>query len=491
MRFLRRSLVGIFLISLTLGLFAWAGQIFYGALETKRNQEQNTRPARERVFAVNVIMVEPQDITPVLTSFGEVRSRRTLDLRATGSGMIVELADNFEEGGTVIKGQLLVRIDPSDAQSVLDVTLTDLRVAEAEQRDAERGVDLARDELTSAEGQSELREQVLQRQKDLLQRGVGTETAVEVAQFSASSARQAILSQRKTVANALARVDQAKNSVARWQINLAEAERSLKESEIYAGFSGTLAEVNAVVGGLVANNEKLAEIVDAESLEVAFRVSTSQYVRLLDIDGGLILAELEISLDILGVDLVTHGTISRESAAVGEGQTGRLLFAKIDNAKGFRPGDFATVRINEPVLRNVALLPVSAVDSSSTVLVIGESDRLEVKTVKVLRNQGNDVIVSTEGIVGRDVVSERTPLLGAGIRVRMIRSDGENPETADVKQPTPELMELTPERRAKIVAFVEGNKFMPDEAKERVLGQLKQDKVPAQVVEHIESRMGG
>ena len=32
---------------------------------------------------------------------------------------------------------------------------------------------------------------------------------------------------------------------------------------------------------------------------------------------------------------------------------------------------------------------------------------------------------------------------------------------------------------------------MPDEAKQRVLAQLKEDKVPARVVERIESRMGG
>jgi hypothetical protein len=32
---------------------------------------------------------------------------------------------------------------------------------------------------------------------------------------------------------------------------------------------------------------------------------------------------------------------------------------------------------------------------------------------------------------------------------------------------------------------------MPPDAKERVLGQLQQDRVPAQMIERIESRMGG
>lgn len=42
-----------------------------------------------------------------------------------------------------------------------------------------------------------------------------------------------------------------------------------------------------------------------------------------------------------------------------------------------------------------------------------------------------------------------------------------------------------------MIAFVQGNKRMPEHAKERILNQLAQDKVPAQVVERIQSRMGG
>ena len=45
--------------------------------------------------------------------------------------------------------------------------------------------------------------------------------------------------------------------------------------------------------------------------------------------------------------------------------------------------------------------------------------------------------------------------------------------------------------RAKIRAFVEANARMPDEAKARILAQLEQEKVPAQVVRRIEERMGG
>lgn len=491
MRFLRRSLVGIFLLSLTIGLLALAGNSFYGALQTRWEKEDFVRPNRERIFAVNTLRFEAQEITPVLTSFGEVRSRRTLDLRSSASGRIIELAEAFEEGGEVTAGQLLARIDPQVASSTLDVAKANLSEADAELRDATRGQSLANDELTSAQDQLRLRAQALTRQKNLLSRGVGTDAAVENAELAVSSAKQALLSRRQGIANAQARVDQSQTAIARREIELSQAERALSDTEIYAGFSGTLAQVSVVQGGLVNNNERIAQIVDAQALEVTFRVSTPQYTRLLDASGGLILADVTVSLDIFGVDLTSKGSITRESAAVGEGQTGRLLFARLDDAKGFRPGDFATVQIKEPTLQRVALLPASAVDAASTVLALGADERLEQLDVTILRRQKDDVIVSARGLVGRDIVAQRTPLLGVGIRVRQSVPKQPAVPVVAAQSDGPEMVQLTSERRAKLVAFIEGNTFMPAEAKARVLGQLQQDEVPARVIERLESRMGG
>jgi len=55
----------------------------------------------------------------------------------------------------------------------------------------------------------------------------------------------------------------------------------------------------------------------------------------------------------------------------------------------------------------------------------------------------------------------------------------------------PDLLELTAERRARLVAFVEGNDRMPSELRLRLLAQLQQDRVPADVVQRLEQRIGG
>ncbi|MGP6087229.1 efflux RND transporter periplasmic adaptor subunit [Antarctobacter jejuensis] len=483
MRFLRKSLTGLFLLSVTLGLLAYAGIMVRDAVRAQMARDAFVPQARERVFAVNVVPVAFETVTPVLSAFGEVQSRRTLELRATASGAVVELDPGFVEGGQVTGGQFLARIDPADAQAALDRSESDLLDAQAEQREATRALVIAKDELIAAEQQVVLRETALRRQRDLLERNVGTAAAVESAELALSSERQSVLTRRQAVATAEARIDQAATRLRRAEIARDEAERQLADTEIRAEFAGTLSDVTVVAGGLVSANEQLAQLVDPQALEVAFRVSTQQYARLLDSDGNLVQAPVTVTLDIFGTNISAKGRISRDSAAVGEGQTGRQLFATLDAPRGFKPGDFVTVSIEEAPLDRVARLPATAVNAANEVLVVGTESRLETVTVELMRRQGDDVLIRARGLADRLVVAQRTPLLGAGIRVKPLQG-GAEPEP-------PAMVELTEERRAKLVAFVQANTRMPEAAKTRILAQLEQKEVPAEVVERLESRIGG
>ncbi|MFQ1699437.1 efflux RND transporter periplasmic adaptor subunit [Loktanella agnita] len=483
MRFLRRSLMGIFLLAVTLVLVIWAGNMVREAVVAKMNEEPRSYPQRERVFAANVVTLDPQTIVPELTVFGELRSQRTLDLRSATGGTVLEASDALVEGGTVKTGDLLLQIDPVEAQATLDRARADQQDAEAELRDAERALILAEDELTAARAQTTLREQALTRARDLQERGVGTAAAVETAELAVSSAQASVLTRRQSVASAAARIDQATTMLSRTRISVSEAERDVADTEVFAAFDGSLANVTISPGGRVTANELFAQLVDPTRLEVAFRVSTSQYARLLDGTGTLISAPVRVVLDVSGVNLSATGQITREGASVGTGQTGRLLFAALDAAPGFRPGDFVTVSIDEPALDNVALVPATAVAADETVLTVNAEDRLESAQVSLLRRQGDNVIVSVGDLGGATIVAERSPLLGAGIKVQPIYPG--RPAEPDAE----ELVTLDPERRAKLMAFVTDSR-MPDDVKARIIGQLEQDQVPSGTIARLESRMG-
>ena len=485
MRFLRQSLMGLFLAAVTLGLLAYAAQMIRGAVETRLAAAAPELPNRERVFAVGVTTAEPGREIPVLEAYGEIRARRTLELRAAASGRVLEMAESFVEGGDVAAGEVLVRIDPVDAEAALDRVAADLADAQAEVRDAEVGLRLARDDLAAAEDQADLQDRALARQRDLEGRGVGTTAAVESAELTVAAARQTVLARRQAVAQAEARIAQAATRLRRSEIALAEAERRVADTVVTAPFDGLLTGVTLAQGRLVSANEQLATLIDPKALEVSFRLSTAQYARLLGGSAQLPTLPVEVRLDVAGIDLVTTGRIARDSAAVAEAQTGRLVFATLDAAPGFKPGDFVTVQVEEPPLDQVVRLPAAALDGTGTVLALGPENRLESLDVELVRRQGNDVLVRGPGIAGREIVTARTPLLGAGISVRPLRreADGATVETA-------EMLELTDERRARLIAFVEGNARMPADVKAQVLARLSEPRVPAQMVQRLESRMG-
>ncbi|OIQ30221.1 MAG: efflux transporter periplasmic adaptor subunit [Alphaproteobacteria bacterium MedPE-SWcel] len=488
MRFLRHSVVGLFLLAVSAAFALYAVQTIATAIQQSLEDERRAPPARERVFAVNVMTASFGTEQPELMGFGRVESRRTLELRAAVSGRVVKLADGFQDGGAVEAGDILVEIDKADARATVQRAEADMMDARAESRDAARALDLARDELITAQSQATLQERAYQRQVDLKTRGVGTEALVEAAELTATQARQSVLTHRQAVSQAEARVDQASTLVARARIALEEAQRDLEDTTITAPFTGTLQSVALAEGRLVASNEILAQLVDPDQLEVAFRVSTTQYARLLDADGHLIPADVTVTLDAAGAGIHAAGTLVRASGAVGDGQSGRLIYARMNRSAGFKPGDFVTVIVQEPAIPDLARLPSSAMDSRQTVLVLGEGDRLRELPVELVRRQGDDILVRGEGLAGQQVVVGRTPLLGEGIKVRPLPQAGDR-SSADTSGP--DLIELTDERRARLVAFVEDNGRMPSEVKTRVLGQLTQARVPVALVNRIEQNMGG
>ena len=485
MRFLGRGLLGLLLFSLALGLLGLAGNTIKVAVQDRMNQEPRAKKTRERTFAVKVVPAEVTSINPTLNAFGEIQSRKTLDLRMAASGQIQELSTNFVEGGSVKSGELLIRLDDSNYQTAVDLAENNLIDAKNEVMESARNLSFSKEELAAAEEQEKLRLRAFIRQKDLVERGVGAAAALENAELSASGATQAVLSRKAAVDQAQNRGAQAETRVVRAELALKDAKRKLEDTELYAEFSGLLSDVSLVKGGIVSANERLGQLIDPKVLEVSFKISTQQYTRLLNDNGELLKVPVSVALTSTDQGLDADGVIIRESASVAKGQTGRQVYARLTKPVGFKPGDFVAVKVEEPTLNWVVKLPSTALDASNNVLLLGDGERLEEAQVKLMRRQGNEVIVRSRDLSGKEIVAQRTPVLGVGIKVKPIRSGEEN-EVAEV-----EMLELTEERRAKLISAIETNGYIPKSAKERIIGQLTQPKVPADVVARIESRMGG
>ncbi|GGA14993.1 efflux RND transporter periplasmic adaptor subunit [Neptunicoccus cionae] len=491
MRFVTRSLLGLFLLTLTVALLALAGNSLVSALKDRNNGGFAGRQARERVFTVEVAKLTLGSHAPEIRTFGEVISGRTLELRAAASGALVQLSDSFREGGKVSKGEILFQTDPANARSKLLIAQNELDETQADLLDARRNLTLAEDELAAAQSQLDLRKKAFERQSSLSTRGLGTDTAMETAELAVSAAEQSLLSKRLSLANAQATIARAKTLMERRKINRNEAERILAETTVRADFDGVLTGVSAVLGRLVNANEQLGSLIDPEALEVSFRVSAQEFRALIANGNGLEQAEVHLTAP---SGATVSGRIDRVSAAVAAGTTGRELFAKLQGAAGLgiQPGDFVSVILREPALLKVAKIPASASTTSGDVLLLDGENRLEEATVEILRKQGDDLIVRIDGLEGRHIVLTRAPQLGAGIRVEPRSPDGlPSAKAAPAAAKQEETIEISDDQRAKLIAFITENNRIPQARKTAMLESLRQPRVPKAIVDRLTQRMGG
>ncbi|MCS5601197.1 MAG: HlyD family efflux transporter periplasmic adaptor subunit [Paracoccus sp.] len=431
MRFLFRSLSGLFITFLTLALLFLAGFQLWQAVASRG---EDGGPGRggggEQVYSARLLTLIPQQVQPVMRVFGSIDSRRRLELRAGAAGRIVYLDPSLQEGGQVEAGQLLVRIDPSSAQAALDNQIAARDDAEATLRDARRNVQVATDDLAAAERQAELRRAAVDRQESLATRGLGTSADRETAQLAASSAEQAVIAGRSALASAESAVTAAQNALRRSEIDLSEARRALADTTITAGFSGRVTAVTAVEGGLVSLNEQLAEIIDPDALEAQVPLSLDQFSRLVGEDGRLDGTAAMIVLDGSAGRLTAEAQIDRAAASVAEGASGRVVYARIIRGGAtLRPGDFVSVEIAEPALADAAIIPAIAIGADGGVLVADDQGRLTATPVEILRRQGNDVVIRvSDELAGARIVAERAPQLGTGILVRDSQAEAPSDE---------------------------------------------------------------
>ncbi|POF29760.1 efflux RND transporter periplasmic adaptor subunit [Roseibium marinum] len=500
MRFLMRGLLGLALMAVMIGFAGIGVYRLYTATTAEDTVRQ--RPARERSYSVNVAELAPVTISPVTTAYGEIVSWRSLELRASTEGLLVDVARKFRDGAAVAEGELLLRIDPANAEFLVLDAEAALADAQAGKTEAEEAIVGAEQELEAARRQLVLRRQSLERQEQLKDKGYSTAVQVETEELGVASLEQSLSNRLQSVITARKRVERMELTVKRAQFALEEARRVLNETALTAPFSGNLSEVNATLGRRVSQSETLALLIDPAALEAKFSLSTSEFSRLLDDGGNLIKAPVIVTLQLGGRSLEVAGNIDRAAAVVSEGEAGRTLFATLELEPGtaLRPGDFVKVEVQEPELSRVAVVPSSAVTEDGRLLIVGDGDRIREIRTTLLRRMGNEVVLADVPF-GTDYVRERLPQLGTGLKVTPRRSGEEgaapaadSPATARMSEAGEEgargdLVALDPERRAALIEQLNSSD-MPENRKARLLATLNQPMVPKDLIDRLEQRLG-
>jgi hypothetical protein len=493
MNFFFRAFSGLSLIMLVAVFLSLGGITLKKALEQKSERSFKSKYAKERTYSAYVDLLKSTTVKPIIVAYGEARSWRTLELRATNSGRVKFLSDNFREGGRVFQDEVLFQIDPSESNDIFSVAKVNLDEALAEYDEANDALLLITSNLKDAKEQLFLRASALKRQKSLKQSGIVTTAAVESAELVVSNANQTVSGRKNELSQGKAKIERSKISVTRATISLEQAKRRLDEDEYRAPFEGIISKVSVAPGRLLNKNEQLGVLIDPEAIEVGFQVSNREFSRLLDKEGNVRSLDIKVRKEETDQAQVISGVIQRAGAEVLSGTSGRQIFASLDgiNSGFIRAGDFLIVEIEEDELPNVAIISANAVGSNGTILLLDDESRLVEFAVNIIRRQDDRVILGNVPF-GREYVTDRPPQLDAGLKVKPIRSDQKELGAVKLTSKTEEnLIEISTDQRNKLIEFVQKNNRMPKDVKKGILKQLKLKKVPTELVDRLNKRIEG
>lgn len=334
----------------------------------------------ERIWPVDVVTAARGDEQPALELYGEVVAGRRSELRALVPGQIVNVGPGFREGARVRKGDLIVEIDPFNYQNDLIEQRALLGEAEVRLSTAKRNLERIR-ELYTAQNVSE------QNLDDAL---------LAVEQHSAAR-------------------EQARVAVAR-------AERALQETRLIAPYDGVLNGVSADLGKQLGINDKVAEIIDTDRLEIGFTLSNAQFGRVVGDAAGLEGRPVEALWQMGAVTQIFVAQVERVGAEIDSTSGGMNIYATVvsDADTLLRPGAFVQVRLPDRLYADVFRIPESGIYGDDTVYVIDDG-RMRARRVQVVGYAGNDVLFVPAGeplvVSGDAIIITQIREGGDGIRV--------------------------------------------------------------------------
>ena len=387
--------------------------------------EVAAKPARELARTVSAVTVEHQDIRPEMRLFGAIVAGREVELRPLVAGRIIEINEAFADGGILRSGDLVLAIDPFDAQA--DVAEFRARVAEAKARLQEIAADLAAagELLDHDREQRELARRDVERRERLQGTAASSVKSLDDSRLVLSLRGQQVIERRQSIDKLAAQAEQQQAVLDRWQVSLSRARRELAETRLMAPFDGYLVDTDAGVGKRVGLGDRVAQLIDANRLEARFHLSNSEYARLLAStdDGGYRGRAAEVVWRIGAAAYGFKAVIDRVDGEIDAQSGGVDLYARIigHGADGvLRPGAFVEVSLDDRLYRDVVRLPESALHDDGAgghqVYVVVD-DRLEARAVEVLLRGGNHTLLRGSLKDNERVVVTRLPEIGPGLLV--------------------------------------------------------------------------
>lgn len=337
---------------------------------------------------VNAQQIASQDLIYRIQSQGTVRPKLETNLSSEVNGRIVEVAENFVEGGFFNQGDLLVRVEQADY-------LTNVKAAEA----------------SLANAQSALEEE----------KARGRVAEEEWRSFTAGKAPELGL-RRPQLAGALATVRSA-------EAELERANRDLARTEIRAPYSGMVKSRDANLGQFISRGTSVGMIYGTDIAEIRLPLTDNDlaFLQIPDFTQNSNEPEVVLTAAVAGQIMQWPARLVRTEGVLDE--RSRVIYAVAEVTDPYqrvsrkhsplRFGRFVQAQILGDATEQVVVIPRHLLLAQQQVLVVDKDSQLQFRPVIVERSDEHSAYIRSGFIDGDRLATSAiaNPLAGTAVRV--------------------------------------------------------------------------
>ncbi|MGB7345707.1 MAG: HlyD family efflux transporter periplasmic adaptor subunit [Pirellulaceae bacterium] len=261
-----RFILSLAILGAGIAAFFWLGT---PVVETRESQRPNAAIVETSVAANHEEGIE-------FVVDGAVVPFKQIQIAAEVGGRVAHKSPQCRTGKAVSKGELLIRIDPTDYELEVKRLKEELTQAGAMLEELQSEIVTVDNQIESAKKQAELDDRQLKRTEELYDRRAASETELDTSRRTALGSRsnlQNLQDQKSQINQRRIRLESAQSL---GETNLEKADLALKRTEILSPIDGVVVSENVEQDGYLQTGSTVIVLQDSSQLDVTCQLHMRQ-----------------------------------------------------------------------------------------------------------------------------------------------------------------------------------------------------------------------